>query len=154
MVSRWFLGYVFVELAALVALAWWIGLGWTLLSLVAAFAVGVALAGSQVTRQLARLRAGLGTTRAALTDGTLVALGTILVVVPGLVTSAAGILLLLPPTRAAARPVLTAMAVRRIGRPLITVGDRFGAGHRPSDDVIDGEVIDVTDVDPPALPPR
>ena len=42
---------------------------------------------------------------------------------PGLVTSVAGLLLLLPPTRAAARPLLGAMAVRGIGRrfPLITV---------------------------------
>jgi UPF0716 protein FxsA len=82
--------------------------------------------------------------------------------VPGLVTSAAGLLLLLPPTRAAARPVLAAMAVRGIGRrfPLITVAtvgaDRFD--HRPRPDYIDGEVIDVEDVtefvDPPALPSR
>ena len=83
-------------------------------------------------------------------------------VVPGLVTSAAGLLLLLPPTRAAARPVLSALAVRGMGRrfPLITVAtggtDRFD--HRPRPDYIDGEVLDVQDVaefvDPPALPPR
>jgi UPF0716 protein FxsA len=91
-------------------------------------------------------------------DTTAVALGTLLMVVPGLVTSAAGLLLLLPPTRAAARPVLGAMAVRGIGRrfPLITVAtvgaDRFDHPTRP--DYIDGEVINVTEVDPPALPLR
>lgn len=181
MVSRLFVGYVVIELVVVVALASSIGLGWTLLSLLAAFVVGVALAGSQVKRQLARSRFGLTTPERrarllfgppngphrrqageAVTDGTLVALGTMLVIVPGLVTSAAGVLLLLPPTRAAARPVLAAMAARRIGLPLITVatiGDRHGAGRRPEDDVIDGEVIDgevidVTDVEPPALPPR
>jgi UPF0716 protein FxsA len=52
------------------------------------------------------------------------------------------------------------MAVRGIGRraPLITVvtaGSDPHASARPSrDDYIDGEVIDVTDVDPPALPGR
>jgi UPF0716 protein FxsA len=162
MVSRLFLVYVVVELAVVVALASTIGLGWTLLLLLAAFVVGMALAGSQLKRQLMRLRSGLttGQSRAA-TDGALVALGTLLVVVPGLVTTAAGLLLLLPPTRAAARPVLTAVAARGIGRraPLITVttvgADRFASARRPQPDYIDGEVIDVTDVtdvDRPALP--
>ena len=159
MVSRLFLVYVLVELAVVVALASTIGLGWTLLLLLAAFVAGLALAGSQLKRQLTRLRSGLTSQQERLaTDGALVALGTVLVVVPGLVTTAAGVLLLLPPTRAAARPMVTAMAARGLGRraPLITVttvgADRH-ASTRP--DYIDGEVIDVTDVtdvDPPALP--
>jgi UPF0716 protein FxsA len=162
MVSRLFLVYVVVELAVVVTLASTIGLGWTLLLLLGTFAAGMALAGSQLKRQLTRLRSGLATQQSRVaSDGALVALGTVLVVVPGLVTTAAGLLLLLPPTRAAARPVLTAMAVRGIGRraPLITVttvgADRFASAPRPRPDYIDGEVIDVTDVtevDPPALP--
>jgi UPF0716 protein FxsA len=167
MVSRLFLVYVLVELAVVVALASTIGLGWTLFSLLAAFVAGLALAGSQLKRQLARLRSGLTTQQSQLaTDGAMVALGSVLVVVPGLVTTAAGLLLLLPPTRAAARPLLTAMAVRRIGRgaPFITVttvgADRYASAPRPRGDYIDGEVLDVTDVtdvsagDPPALPHR
>ena len=164
MVSRLFLVYVLVELAVVMALASTIGLGWTLVLLLAAFVAGLALAGSQLKRQLARLRSGLTTQQSQLvTDGAMVALGSVLVVVPGLVTTAAGLLLLLPPTRAAARPVLTAMAVRGIGRraPLITVttvgADRYATAPRPRGDYIDGEVLDVTDVsvaDPPALPRR
>ena len=167
MVSRLFLIYVVVELAVVVALASTIGLGWTLLVLLAAFVGGIALSGSQLKRQLTRLRSGLTTQQSQLaTDGAMVALGSVLVVVPGLVTTAAGVLLLLPPTRAVARPLLTAMAVRGIGRraPLITVttvgADRYGSAPRPRPDYIDGEVIDVTDVadftevDPPALPGR
>jgi UPF0716 protein FxsA len=157
MMSRLFLVYVLVELAVVVALASTIGLGWTLLLLVAAFVAGLALAGSQLKRQLTRLRSGLTSQQSQLaTDGALVALGSVLVVVPGLVSTTAGLLLLLPPTRAVARPVLTAMAVRGIGRrsPLITVttvgADQYG--RRPQRDYIDGEVIDVTEVDPPALP--
>jgi UPF0716 protein FxsA len=164
MMSRLFLVYVVVELAVVVALASTIGLGWTLLLLLAAFVGGIALSGSQLKRQLTRLRSGLttGQSRVA-TDGALVALGTVLVVVPGLITTAAGLLLLLPPTRAVARPVLTAMAVRGIGRsaPLITIAtvgaDRYASAPRPRPDYIDGEVIDVTDVtevDAPALPGR
>jgi UPF0716 protein FxsA len=167
MVSRLFLVYVLVELAVLVALASTIGLGWTLLLLLAAFVAGLALAGSQLKRQLARLRNGLTTQQSRLaTDGVMVALGSVLVVVPGLVTTAAGLLLLLPPTRAVARPLLTALAVRGIGRraPLITVttvgADRYASAPRPRGDYIDGEVLDVTDVtdvsavDPPAVARR
>jgi UPF0716 protein FxsA len=50
------------------------------------------------------------------------------------------------------------MAVRGIGRraPLITVttfgADRYSSARRPQRDYIDGEVIDVKDVDPPAPP--
>jgi UPF0716 protein FxsA len=164
MVSRLFLLYVVVELAVVVALASTIGLGWTLLLLLAAMVVGLALAGSQLKVQLTRVRSGLtGQQSRVVTDSALVGLGTLLVVMPGLVTSAVGLLLLLPPTRAVARPVLTAMAVRGIGRraPLITVttvgADRYASTRRPQQDYIDGEVLDVTDVtepEPPALPGR
>jgi UPF0716 protein FxsA len=152
--------YVVVELAVVVALASTIGLGWTLLLLLATFVLGLALAGSQISRQLRRLRTGLATPQGAVSDGALVALGTVLVFVPGLVTSVLGLLLLLPPTRVVARPVLTALALRGIDRraPLITVATagagRYAAGRHEAGrgDYIDGEVIDVTDVEPPAVP--
>ena len=159
MLSRLFLLYVVAELAVVVALASTIGLGWTLLLLLAAFAGGLALAGSQLKLQLNRLRSGLSAGQSKLAaDSMAVALGTLLVVTPGLLTSVAGLLLLLPPTRAAARPVLGAMAVRGLGRriPLITVAGvgPYNRASRP--DYIDGEVIDVADftavADPPALP--
>jgi UPF0716 protein FxsA len=165
MVSRLFLIYVVVELLVVVGLASTVGLGWTLLALLAAFAAGLAVAGSQLKLQLTRLRSGLNADQSRLAaDSALVALGSLLVVVPGLVTTAAGVLLLLPPSRAAARPLLTALAARGVGRhfPLITVatvGADRGA-RRSQPDYIDGEVIDVTDVtdvsgaEPPALPLR
>jgi UPF0716 protein FxsA len=155
MVSRLFLFYVIAELAVVVALASTIGLGWTLLLLLAAFAGGLALAGSQLKVQLNRLRSGLNAGQPKLaTDGMAVALGTLLVVMPGLLTSIAGVLLLLPPTRAAARPLLSALAVRGLGRriPLITVTGVDPYHRPPRPDYIDGEVIDVTEVDPPVLP--
>jgi UPF0716 protein FxsA len=139
MVLRWFLVYVLVELAAVIALAWSIGLGWTVVLLLATLVAGSALAGSQVKRQVRRLRNGFDTPQGALTDSMLIALGTVLVVIPGIVTTAFGLLLLLPPTRAAARPVVAALVAKRI------VTRRR--------DYIDGEVIDVVDVEQPALPP-
>ena len=139
MVLRWFLVYAVIELAAVVALVWSIGLGWTILLLLATLTVGIALAGSQVKRQVRRLRDGFDTPQGALTDAALIALGTVLVVIPGIVTTVFGVLLLLPPTRAAARPVAAAFAAKRIV-----------SRHR---DYIDGEVIDVVDFEQPALPP-
>jgi UPF0716 protein FxsA len=152
MVMRWFLIYVVVELAAVIGLASTIGIGWTALLLLATFAIGLVLAGSQVKRHIRRLRNGFDNPQGALTDSALIGLGTLLVVIPGLVTSALGLLLLSPPTRAAARPVLSVLVARRV--PLIGAAAASSrrydtAGHG---DYIDGEVIDVVDVEPPALP--
>ncbi len=149
MAMRLFLLYAVVELAVLVALVSTLGFGWTVLALAGAFVLGLALAGSQLRRHLRRLRSGLTAANAAgtVTDSALVALGTVLVVIPGLASSALGALLLLPPTRAAARPVVTELAARRA--PLIvgisTVGG-VAAGRAPRrTDYIDGEVLDVSD---------
>jgi UPF0716 protein FxsA len=156
MAMRLFLLYVLVELAVVVALASTIGFGWTVLLLVGTFGLGLALAGSQLRRQLQRLQSGLGSPQGAVTDGMLVALGTVLTVIPGIVTSALGLLLLLPPTRAVARPAVAVLAARRLARvPLVvTVPGAAGAGVYRQDrvDYIDGEVIDVTEVEPFTLP--
>jgi UPF0716 protein FxsA len=147
MAMRLFLIYLVVELAVVVALVSTIGFGWTVLALLGTSVLGFVLAGSQVKRHLKRLRSGLTTPQGAVTDSAMVALGTVLVFVPGMVTTVAGLLLLAPPTRAVARPVLTAMAARRM--PLITVATA-AAGARPAarrGEYIDGEVIDVVDSD-------
>ncbi|MFV8163943.1 FxsA family protein [Mycobacterium sp. 134] len=163
MAKRLFLIYLLVEMAVMVALVATIGFGYTVLLLLASFVIGLVLAGSQLNRHIRRLRTGLSgglaNPQSAVSDGLLVALGTVLVVIPGLASSVAGALLLLPPTRAAARPVLTGLVARRMpiivaapagfGAPTGSAGYRHGTG-----DYIDGEVIDVNDVDPYRLPPK
>jgi UPF0716 protein FxsA len=155
MAMRLFLIYTVVELAVIVALASTIGFGWTVLALLGTFVLGLALAGSQVKRHMRRLQSGLtaATMQRAATDSVLVALGTVLVVIPGLASSVVGALLLLPPTRAAARPLVTALAAKRV--PLVTAAtaSASGWGHTAagSGDYIDGEVIDVVDVEPQAV---
>lgn len=163
MAKRLFLIYLLVEMGVMVALVATIGFGYTVLLLLASFVIGLALAGSQLNRHIRRLRTGLSSGLAnpqgAASDSLLVALGTVLVVIPGLASSIAGALLLLPPTRAAARPVLTGLVARRMpiivaapagfGAPTGSAGYRHGTG-----DYIDGEVIDVNDVDPYRLPPK
>lgn len=160
MVGRLLLIYVVLEVLVLVALAETIGFGWTLVVLVATFVLGLVLwapmGGWQLSRQLGQLRSGLSEPGSALSDGALVTVATGLVLVPGLVSTTLGLLLLVPPIRAIARPGLTAIAVRGFLRrvPLTTeaaAGLADALNLRKTDagrDFIDGEVIDVRDVDP------
>ena len=145
MAMRLFLLYVVIELAVIVALASTIGFGWTVLLLLSGFVFGIALAGSQLKRHFRRLQSGLSaaTVQGAAADSVLVALGTVLVAIPGLASSVVGALLLLPPTRSVARPLVTALAARRL--PLITVAGAAGY-TAPRGDYIDGDVVDVVDV--------
>jgi UPF0716 family protein affecting phage T7 exclusion len=163
MISRLLLIYAVAELAAVIALVSTVGWGWTLLALLGTLVLGWGLlapmAGSQLIRQIGQLRSGLTEPRTAASEGALVTLAIALVLVPGLVTTALGLLLLVPPMRKVAGPGLTAMGMRGLRRraPLITDATLFGAD--PHDayagdgrDYIDGEVIDVRDVTPRPLP--
>lgn len=152
MAMRLFWIYALVELAVTIALVTTVGFGWTVLLLAATFLIGLALAGSQVRRHIRRLRSGLSGPDApgAAADSLLVALGTVLVVIPGLASTVAGALLLLPPTRALARPAVTAMAARRAPLFVGTIGAYPRAGgfpgrHPGRGTYVDGEVIDVSD---------
>lgn len=141
-VSRLLLSYAVVELAVVFALAATIGFGWTLLVLLATFVLGFGLlaplGGWQLGRRLLWLRSGLAEPRSALSDGALVTVASVLVLVPGLVTTTMGLLLLVPPIRALARPGLTAIAVRGFLRNVPLTADAaanmagaFGERHRP-----------------------
>jgi len=150
-VMRTFLVYALVEFAVLVALAWSIGLGWTLLVLLGTSVLGVTLAGSQVRRQISRLRRTRSNPQGAAADGMLVALGTVLVFIPGLVTTALGALMLMPPTRSAMRPVAGVLLTRGIARRVnvmnltgpASAGRTYPArSYAGRGDYIDGEVID------------
>ena len=158
---RWLLLiYAVVELAVIIALVSTIGWGWTLLVLLVSFLLGWGLlapmAGSHLIRQIGQLRSGLREPRSALSDGALVTLATVLVLVPGLVTTAFGLLLLVPPIRSIAGPGLTAIGIRGLRRvPLVSYTTAFTDSRRgysgEGRDYIDGEVIDIRDFDPPAL---
>ncbi|BBZ52300.1 FxsA family protein [Mycobacterium heidelbergense] len=151
MLSRLLLVYAVVELAVIFALVSTIGWGWTLLALLVTFLLGwglvAPLAGSHLIRQIGRLRSGRTEPRDAVNDGALMTLATVLVLVPGLVTTVTGLLLLVPPIRSVAGPGLATIGIRALRRraPLIT-------DTTDGRDYIDGEVIDVRDFDPPAVP--
>lgn len=178
MVSRLLLMYAVVELAVVFALVSTVGWGWTLLVLLATSLLGwgvlAPMAGSHLIQRIGQLRSGLSERRTTAGDSAMITLAMALVMVPGLVTTALGLLLLMPPVRSVAAPGLAALAARGLRRrvPLAGYVTAFGtasARRYPRDrvgypdgdyagDYIDGEVIDVQEdvpgVEPPALPNR
>jgi len=134
--------YVLMELVAVVLLVRAFGWGWALLVLVATFLAGVLLAGTQLKGQLRALRGG-NISRGTVTDGALVGLGAVLVLVPGVVSTAAGALMLAPPTRGAMRPLAETLLTRGIDRRLGAVDlAAFRGPGTVRGDYIDGQVID------------
>jgi UPF0716 protein FxsA len=130
--------YLVVEIVALVALASWIGVGWTLLVLLAGSVLGLWLArreGLRAVRAMAEAGRDHRVAHVELTDGLLVAMGGLLLLVPGLVTDVAGLLLLLPPTRSLVRRRMVRAAERRA--PVLRTARIRGDGS-----IVDGEVVD------------
>src|SRR5690349_12444812 len=129
--------YLAVEIVAVVALASWIGVGGTLLVLLGGALLGLWLArreGLRAVRAIAEAARDRRVAHVELTDGLLVAAGGLLLVVPGLVTDVAGLLLLLPPTRSLVRRRLVRAAEER--EPLLRT-----ARIRADGTVVEGEVV-------------
>lgn len=134
--------YAAVELTAVILLTWAVGIGWTLLVLAATFIVGVVLAASQLKGQVGALRRPRGNPQSAVTDGVLVAAGSFLVFLPGVVSTAVGALMLAPPTRAAMRPLAAGMLSRGVMRSVGALNLDGLVNPVGRGDYIDGEVID------------
>lgn len=133
-----FILYVIVEVAVLIAVGSAIGVLWTVLLLMAGSVVGLVLVRSQGRSIMDGLRAagrGERSPGAAVADGAVFAVGSVALFVPGLVTSALGILLLLPFTRGALRPLVLLAAAKWM--PSVAM-----ATSRMRPTVIDGEVAD------------
>lgn len=91
-----------VELAILIQVGQWIGLGWTLALVVATGFLGATLARRQGLRAWIAIQAELRNGRlpaGELTDGLLILIGGIVLLTPGILTDLAGFSLLLPTTR-------------------------------------------------------
>lgn len=151
MILALFVLYLVVEVATVVWIGSAIGVGWTILLFLATWAVGLWLVRSQFRRVFTQFReagqnpAAVG---GAVADGALVAAGTALLIVPGLVTSALGLLTLTPLTRRVLRPI----AVFLGGRRLAVVGATGAAGagvyaRTRKQTIVDGDVVEDVTVD-------
>jgi UPF0716 protein FxsA len=144
---------VLAELVVFVIVAAWIGVGWTVLAALATSALGVLLLGRQGTRALTDLRARARTRRGAGTElgnAGLVALGGLLMVLPGFLGDVVGLLCLLPGTRGLVRRALGGVILSRLPAamrgPVHVRSTRTpGLGEQPAPYgeplVIEGEVL-------------
>ena len=129
--------YVVLEVVAIAALVAWIGLGWTLLVLLAGSVLGLLLARSEGARAARALTTAVQRGKLAhseATDGLLIAIGGILLFLPGLITDVLGLALVFPPTRAVARRRMVS-AAERAAPGLRTARIRYGAT------VVEGETV-------------
>jgi UPF0716 protein FxsA len=159
-----------VEIAVLVALGQLIGVLPTIGLLLAAAVLGSWLLRREGRRALLEFREAARQRRPPereLTDGVLIAAGGILIILPGFISDICGLLCLLPPTRAVLRNRMMRAAQRRSKEMQDQVWLAAQRAHRAQgstgsgSDVIDGEVVSVTEDDehtpdsgPQQLPPQ
>ena len=154
---RLFVGLaVLAELAVFVLVAGWVGVGWTLLASLATSALGFLLLARQGTRALTDLRDRARSRQPAgreLGDAGLVAIGGLLMVLPGFLGDLVGLACLLPGTRGLVRAALARFVLARMPvalRPPVRVrsartepvdGPGPSGSTRMPPLVIEGEVV-------------
>jgi UPF0716 protein FxsA len=133
-----FVAVPIVEIYVIIQVGQAIGPWWTILLLIADSIFGSWLIAHEGRRAWQALTVALSSGRMPsreLADGALILVGGTLMVSPGFVTDAVGIVLILPFTRPFARAALTRVVARR----LLTAA-RPGSG--PQGSVVRGEVVD------------
>jgi UPF0716 protein FxsA len=127
------------ELAVVIQVGQEIGVAWTVAILVADSILGSVLMRAQGRTAWRRfneaIAAGKVPAREVL-DGSLVIFGGLLLLTPGFITDALGLLLLIPPTRAVVRAILA----RRLTHRMVA---SMSASRRQGDDVVEGTAVDV-----------
>lgn len=155
-----FVAVPLVELAVVLQVRTTIGLGPTLLLLLAVSLVGAAVVRREGSRAWRAFRGAVASGRPPATevaDGAMLLVGGTLLLTPGFVTDIVGLVLVLPPTRALLRRRLTAYVARRLVVHTLGVdplGGRAHAHRRAAGPpragtrrtrgagVVDGEVVD------------
>jgi UPF0716 protein FxsA len=125
-----------------------IGALWTVLILIADSLIGAWLLSWQGRRAWAAFQAALAAGRIPhreVLDGVLIIAGGAFLLTPGFITDAVGLLLLIPPTRAAFRRLLTRLMLRpgRLGWTRVVIRDPRGPRPQPT-----------ARPEPPAPPPE
>ncbi|MBB5152598.1 FxsA family protein [Saccharopolyspora phatthalungensis] len=157
------------EIAVLVALGQAIGVLPTLGLLLAGAVLGswlVRRAGRRTLQEFREAARRRTPPEKELSDGVLIAAAGILIILPGFISDVLGLLCLFPPTRALLRNRMIRAAERRSKAMQdqmwlhVQRAQRQRGATAPGSDVIDGEVVSVTDDEPTAdggpelLPPK
>ena len=159
---------ILAELVVFVAVVAWIGFGWTVLAMLATSALGSLLLARQGVRALTELRERARSRQPAgreLGNAGLVAVGGLLMVLPGFLGDLLGLLCLLPLTRGLMRSLIARIVVGRLPvalRPPVrarsvrveqvdgTPWSGSGSTRAAPPLVIEGEVVRGPDGRPPA----
>ena len=126
--------YVAVEIAAVVAVASWLGIGWTLLLLFGLSLLGLVLLRHEGSRSWRSFQLAVADGRPPgreVLDGMLVLLGAVLIVLPGFVTDVLALLCLLPFSRRWIGRGLVAWALTRGRTTVLRVSSTRGPGTVP-----------------------
>jgi UPF0716 protein FxsA len=132
-----------VEIYVIIQVGRAIGPWWTILLLIADSILGSWLIRHEGSRAWQALHEALDTGRMPareLADGALILIGGTLMLAPGFVTDAFGILMILPVTRPVFRRLLTRVVAKRL--VVIGPGTAQRPGPGPDGPVIRGEVVD------------
>ncbi|MEA2494285.1 MAG: protein FxsA, partial [Thermoleophilaceae bacterium] len=136
-----FIAVPLVEIYVIIQVGQAIGAWWTILLLVLDSILGSWLIRHEGSRAFRALREALDSGRMPareLADGALILIGGTLMLAPGFVTDAFGVLMILPVTRPLFRRMLTGVVARR----LVVFGTAQRPGPDPDGPVIRGEVVD------------
>jgi UPF0716 protein FxsA len=118
---------IVIEVALFILVGNWIGFGWAVLAILALMALGLVLVRTEGIRAWQRFRSVTAAGERPgphLTRSLVGLVGAALLLVPGYLTAAIGLLLFLPPVRTVAGHGLTALAGRRLASG--AMGDLFG----------------------------
>ena len=138
------IAYLAIEIGAFVALVHFLGFGWAVLITLAAVVAGFLLLQQQGRKVFAELRRASRNEvdpRGPLTDNALLAAASLLMVIPGVVSTVVGLILLVPPVRRVMRPVVAATGARRFAATMDRAGI-YASGMYVGGTVIDGTVVD------------
>jgi len=130
--------YAAVEIAAVVAVASWLGIGWTLLLLLGLSLLGLVLLRREGNRAWRSFQVAVAERRPPgreVLDGMLVLLGAVLIVLPGFVTDVVALLCLLPISRRLIGRMLVGWALTRGRTTVLRVSSTRGPGTVPPGDV-------------------
>lgn len=134
-----------VEIYVLIQVGQVIGPWWTILLLIADSILGGWLIRREGRKAWRALTTALGSGQMPakeLADGALILVGGTLMLTPGFVSDALGILLILPVTRPVARRLLTKVVSKRLVAGYVDVRGPDVGRPRPRGPVVPGEVLD------------
>lgn len=135
------------EIIVFILVGNWIGFGWTILLALVTSGIGLWLFGREGMRALRALGEASRTREqpaTAAVDAGLVALGGLLIFIPGFVSDVAGLLCLFPMTRPWIRGLILGRVARTLGPAKVRSRrvDGLAAPHPSnSPDVIEGEIV-------------